>query len=470
MTRDGPWGSLREVRSSDGLEPAPRPGAARDRPICVADLVRLATGALERGVGVVWVEAELADLKRPASGHLYFQLRDRGAAVPAVMWRSDAARLRFRPESGQSLRVRGRLGIYERDGRFQLYVDFAEPAGLGAEALALQQLKEKLAAEGLFADARKRALPRLPRRIGVVTSASGAAVRDIIRAVQRRFPVPILVSDCVVQGADAPRQIANALRMIARTDVDVVIVGRGGGSGTDLAAFNDERVVRAVAACPVPVISAVGHEVDLSLCDLVADRRASTPTMAAEMAVPVLAELEDALRKEQRRLDRELALLLRGARQEIEQLDGAGRAAIDRTVARGRAALAAAERRLAAVHPRARLAAQRAAMAALEKRLQAVGPGARITRGRSQVAAIEQRLAASWARRAAAAGAQLGGLAGRLEAMSPLRVLERGYAVATRDGHVVTAAADVAVGDALEIRLARGRLAAAVTATHPEEE
>ncbi|MCA9677294.1 MAG: exodeoxyribonuclease VII large subunit, partial [Myxococcales bacterium] len=330
---------------SDGPEPAPRPGAARERPLSVGELIRLTTVALDRGVGLIWVEGELAQVSRPASGHLYFQLRDRAAGVPAVMWRSAATRLRFQLEVGMQLRVRGKPGVYERDGRFQLYVDYAEPAGLGAEALALQQLKERLAAEGLFADARKRPLPHLPRRIGVVTSATGAAVRDVIRAVQRRFPVPLLIADCVVQGADAPRQITLALRAIARTDVDVVIVGRGGGSVTDLAAFNDERVVRAVAACPVPVISAVGHEVDLSLCDLVADRRASTPTMAAEMAVPVLADLEAALRKEERRLGREVTLRLRGARQDVDHLDGRGRAGLERVIARARTQLAALERR-----------------------------------------------------------------------------------------------------------------------------
>jgi len=429
----------------------------------VGDLVRKAGFALDKQIGTVWVEGETAQVSRPVSGHVYFQLKDRAAVLPAVMWRTNAERLKFKLEAGVRVRVRGKLGIYERDGKFQLYVDFAEPAGLGAAALALQQLKERLAAEGLFADARKRPLPRLPRRIGVVTSATGAAVRDIIRAVQRRFPVPILVCDAAVQGPEAPRQLVYALRALARTDVDVIIIGRGGGSANDLAAFNHQQLVREIAACPVPVISAVGHEVDLTLCDLVADRRASTPTMAAEMAVPVLADLEADLRAVERRLQREMERVVRDARQHLDTLDAAARTRIDRLRTRAAAGLGGLERRLAVVHPRARLAAQRAALGMLERRLATRAPDRRLAAARGELGRLEQRLAASAARRLTGAGTRLGQLAGRLEAMSPLRVLDRGYAVATRDGHVLCDAADAAPGDTVEIRLARGRLRTTVT-------
>ena len=225
------------------------------------------------------------------------------------------------------MRVRGKLGVFDRDGRLQLYVDYAEPAGAGAEAAAHDELKRRLAAEGLFADARKRPLPGLPRRIGVVTSKSGAALRDIVRTIHRRFPpAHIVVADCTVQGASAPAQIVAALRAIELAAVDVVIVGRGGGATSDLAAFNDERVVRAVAACRVPVVSAVGHEVDVTLCDLVADRRASTPTAAGELVVPVQHELQAALAREEQRLRRELGLYLRAARQEVDDLIDSARA------------------------------------------------------------------------------------------------------------------------------------------------
>src|SRR6185503_7962704 len=198
------------------------------------------------------------------------------------------------------------------------YADFAEPAGAGAAALALDQLKQKLAAEGLFAPEKKRPLPRFPRRIGVVTSKNGAAVHDIIRTVQRRLPTPILIADAAVQGETAPHQIVQGMAMVVRAGVDVVIVGRGGGAVTDLTAFNHERVVRTIARCPVPVISAVGHEVDLSLADLAADARASTPTAAAELAVPDGLALAELLGKERRRLDRELRHRLDRARQDLD--------------------------------------------------------------------------------------------------------------------------------------------------------
>jgi len=441
--------------------------SARERPLAVSDLVRLAGRALDQAVGLVWVEGEVAQVARPASGHIYFVLRDKGAVLPAVMWRTQAARLRFRIDAGAHLRVRGRLAIYDRDGKMQLYVDFAEPAGLGAAALALEQLKQKLAADGLFEPARKRRLPLVPRRIGVVTSASGAAVRDIIRTVQRRFPVPILIADAVVQGPSAPAQIVHGLRMIARAGVDVVIVGRGGGSVTDLSAFNDERVVRAVAACPVPVVSAVGHEIDLTLCDLVADRRASTPTAAAELTVPVLADLAAALAKEERRLARELEAKIAAARQELDHLAEAAQHCAEKRLHQRRAGLAGLERRLAERHPQSRLAARRAELAGLERRLGARHPGPRVDAGRAALHRGEGRLGAAIRRRLDASGRGLGAVAARLDALSPLRVLERGYALATAGGHVVSDAAALAPGDAIDLRLARGEVRCTVDEVRP---
>ncbi|MEZ4365376.1 MAG: exodeoxyribonuclease VII large subunit [Kofleriaceae bacterium] len=224
-----------------GLAPPP---ASRERPLSVPDLLRRADASLARGVGVVWVEGELTEWKRPASGHAYFTLRDRDAAASMVMWRSDLARARAVPEVGQRVRVRGKLGVYPRDGRMQFYADAIELAGAGDAAAALEALRQKLLAEGLFAAARKRPLPRLPRRIGVCTSVHGAAVRDVIRTIARRYPVPILVVDCAVQGPSAPAQLVAALGRVVAHDVDVVIIGRGGSAG-DLAAFNHEHVVRA---------------------------------------------------------------------------------------------------------------------------------------------------------------------------------------------------------------------------------
>ncbi|MBE7450688.1 MAG: exodeoxyribonuclease VII large subunit [Kofleriaceae bacterium] len=286
----------------------PKP-ASRERPLTVADVVRWANHAVER-YGLLWVEGEAAEVKRPASGHVYFSLRDRGAVMPAVMWRTTAARLRFALEPGLRLRVRGKLGVFDRDGRLQLYVDFAEPAGAGAAAAALEELKRKLGAEGLFAAERKRPLPALPRRIGVVTSRTGAALRDVVRTIQRRFPpAHIVVADCMVQGPSAPGQIVSALRVIQQARVDVVILGRGGGATTDLVAFNDERVVRAVAAARAGAGGERGrHASTSSAVRPGGRRRASTPTTAAgELVVPVRDQLARLLAAEERRLRRELA-------------------------------------------------------------------------------------------------------------------------------------------------------------------
>jgi exodeoxyribonuclease VII large subunit len=416
-------------------------------------------GRVLDGLGLVWLEGEVSQVSQPASGHLYFGLRDRDAVLSAVMWGRDATRLRFRIEPGQRLRVRGRLGVYDRDGKMQLYADFAEPAGLGAEALALEQLKAKLAAEGLFAAERKRPLPRFPRRIGVVTSRSGAAVHDIIRTVQRRLPTPILIADAAVQGATAPSQIVQGMAMVVRAGVDVVIVGRGGGAVTDLTAFNHERVVRTIARCPVPVISAVGHEIDLSLADLAADARASTPTAAAELAVPDGAALFEQLRKERRRLDREVRHRLDRARQDLDHRTMALHARGERALAATRAELHALAHRLTGLHPRTRILARGADLAELTRRLTAVHPAIRLARARHELDALTARGDAAIHRRVEARRAELGRLGAQMAALSPLAVLDRGFAMAVRaDGSIARDAAQISSGERLQIRLARGTL------------
>lgn len=420
--------------ASEETSAAPAAGS-REAPLSVTQLVRRAGHAVERAFGSLWVEGEIASLSRAASGHLYFVLKDDRAEVRAVMWRSEAQRLKFRPNQGMAVRCRVRPTIYDQGGKFQLYVTAIEPSGVGADALALEELRQKLAAEGLFAAERKRILPVLPRRIGVVTSKSGAAVRDIIRATQRRFPVPILVADAAVQGEGSAAQMVRALAALSRCDVDVVIIGRGGGSASDLSAFNDEALVRAVAACPIPTISAVGHEVDVSLCDLAADHRAATPTMAGEMAVPVLADLEAQLGKEERRLRRELDVRLAAARQNVDRLLERAHGSTTRRLHQHRTQLAELRRRLDAEHPRARLAVNRGALVQLDERARS---------------AMRRRLDRS--------ASALGDLAGRLAALSPLRVLERGYALATVDAQVLVDSAQVSPGDRVDVRLARGIL------------
>jgi len=422
----------------------PRPASSRERPLGVAEVVRLAGRALD-DLGLIWLEGEVTQVTQPASGHLYFALSDRGSVLPAVMWARDLPRVKFKIQPGQRLRVRGRLGVYDRDGKMQLYADFAEPTGAGAEALALAQLKAKLLAEGLFAPERKRKLPRFPRRIGVVTSAHGAAIHDIIRTVQRRLPTPILIADAAVQGPAAPNQLVMGMAMVVRAGVDVVIVGRGGGAVTDLTAFNHERVVRTIARCPVPVISAVGHETDLSLADLAADARASTPTAAAELAVSDGAALGERIEKERRRLDRELRHRLDRARQDLDRAAEALHGRGGRTLAATRAQLLQLEHRLAGLHPRVRILARRSALGELEHRLAGAMRGA-----------LEQRRG------------ELGRIGAQLAALSPLAVLDRGYAMAQRaDRSIVRSADSVRAGDRLTLRLARGALAVTVDEVEP---
>jgi exodeoxyribonuclease VII large subunit len=419
--------------------------SSRERPFTVADVVRLAARTLD-ALGLVWLEGEVTQVTKPSSGHLYFALRDRDCVLSAVMWGRDSQRMKFRIEPGQRLRVRGRLGVYDRDGKMQLYADFAEPAGVGAESIALDQLKQKLAAEGIFAPEKKRKLPRFPRRIGVVTSKNGAAVHDIIRTVQRRLPTPILIADAAVQGETAPHQIVQGMAMVVRAGVDVVIVGRGGGAVTDLTAFNHERVVRTIARCPVPVISAVGHEVDLSLADLAADARASTPTAAAELAVPDGAALVEILRKERRRLDREIHHVLDRARQDLDRGTMSLHARGERALHATRAQLHQLHHRLAGLHPRARILAHRTAFTELDHRLD--------TAMREVIG--DRR-------------SELGRLAAQMHALSPLAVLDRGFAVVRAGDVIVRDAAQVTAGDRLRVRLARGSLEVSVEHTHDPE-
>jgi exodeoxyribonuclease VII large subunit len=445
-----------------------RPPSSRDRPLGIAEVVRFAGRALD-ALGLVWLEGEVTQASVPASGHLYFALQDRGSVLSAVMWGRDVTRLRFKIEAGQRLRVRGRLGVYDRDGKMQLYADFAEPAGAGAEALALEQLKARLAAEGMFSPERKRPLPRFPRRIGVVTSARGAAVHDIIRTIQRRMPTPILIADAAVQGPTAPHQLVMGMAMVVRAGVDVVIIGRGGGAATDLSAFNHERVVRTISRCPVPVISAVGHEVDLSLADLAADARASTPTAAAELAVADRSLLVEVLVKERRRLDREIHHHLGRARQDLDHGTIGLHARGERALAATRQQLQQLHHRLTGLHPRARIFANRSALGELEKRLASAHPGKRLVRAQRDLDDALARCHAAIQRAATGRRSALAQLGAQIAALSPLAVLDRGYAMVSATGHtIVRDAAQVAVGERVRIRLARGELAAVIVA--PDDE
>ena len=460
------------------LEPRPRSAAASDEPPrsggttgprevpSVSQLVRAAAQQLESRFGAVWVEGEVSNLRRPASGHLYFTLKDQRAQLPAVLFRSAAQRLRFAVEDGQTLRCRGRLTIYPQQGRFQLTCEHAEPTGVGALQLAFEQLKRKLAAEGLFDERHKRPLPRFPRAIALVTSRSGAALRDILRVLQRRYPLRVVLVPTVVQGPDAAPEIVEGLRRADRLGVDLIIVGRGGGSLEDLWAFNNEGVARAIHSARTPVIAAVGHEVDVTITDLVADRRAPTPSAAAELAVPVRDEVAEMLAMLTQRLGRGVrrqvaihALELERQRRRL----GSPRSLVDR----GRMQLDDAQQRLSVVVTRA-LAVRRRDLDQLRVRLNAQRPAAQLARDRARLDASLERLAEAMRRQLDRRAARVARLAGQLDALSPLAVLGRGYSLAhAADGALLRDASQVAVGDGVELRLARGRLGCRVDRVEP---
>src|SRR5512145_792309 len=262
------------------------------RPMSVGELTRALRAAIEPKFRDVWVSGEVGNLRRQGSGHVYFTLKDAEAVLPCALWASQARRVRFDLTEGLEVVARGFVEIYPPHGKYQLIVQEVEPRGAGAQALLLQQLKERLQADGLLDPARKRRLPFLPRRVGVATSPTGAALRDFLRVLHGRFrSLPVLVAPCRVQGEGAAATVISAVRALCRAEVDVIVVTRGGGSQEELSAFDDERLARAIAACPVPVVSAVGHEVDVTVADLVADVRAATPTHAAQLVVPVRDEL-----------------------------------------------------------------------------------------------------------------------------------------------------------------------------------
>lgn len=388
-------------------------GAASRVPVLsVSDLTRLLRASLEAAYAEVWVAGEISNFRTPGSGHFYFCLKDRRSQIAAVMFRSAQRYLPFKPQDGLQVIAHGRISVYEARGDLQLYVDTLEPLGLGGVQLALEQLKQRLATEGLFDAARKRPLPVWPRAVGVVTAFTGAAIHDIVTTLRARMPaVRIIVRAVRVQGRYAGADIAAALTELATVSaVDVVIVGRGGGSMEDLWAFNEERVARAIVASPVPVVSAVGHEIDITLADLAADCRAATPTAAAALVVPDCAVLQHRVAVRHAALAAALRAQLRRKRERV-------------------AALARHVR-----DPRRQLIAQRERVGQLGERARRAVVGAmRMTRAR------------------------LAGAGERLHALSPLAVLDRGYAIARRDdGTVVRASAEVAVGESLDLTFRAG--------------
>ena len=519
------WSSTTEVVRID--TPAPPPVVRPERVVLsVTQLTQAVKGVLAEGFRRVLVRGEVSNFRGlHASGHLFFKLKDAGASIDVKIWASVVQRLRFRLEEGMEVVAEGNLDVYEKAGQYNLIVQRIEPSGAGALAIAFAQLRDRLTAEGLMGEQRlrpPRLLPFLPRRIGIVTSRSGAALHDFLRVLHRRNPrLSVLLCHARVQGPGAADEVVRAVQRLARTDVDVIVVTRGGGSVEDLWTFNEEAVARAIAASPVPVVSAVGHEVDFTIADFVADVRAPTPSAAAELLAPELEALLDDLRTTRTRLRqavgsavaqarermRQRERRLRDPRQEvtrhrhglIEQERALGRLWTERhrgervrlmelrgrlerfrpeaLLGERRARVERLRWRLAEVQ-RARLSMEAAALVSIRQRLERRAPDGDLARARTCLAALTARLRQhgelrvstarvpvheARARLGRAMRARLldakGGIqmqAGRLDGLSPLRVMARGYAVVYRadDGHLVRRAGDVQVGAAVRLRWA----------------
>lgn len=441
--------------------------AALEEVIGVAELDRRLKRAVESVTGREWVEGEIASLKLAPSGHAYFTLKDEreDAVIECVMYRMNAQRARRHLADGARVQLFGRATLWAPRGRLQLVAEALRPAGRGALLEALEKLKARLAEEGLFSPERKRPLPAEPRVVGVVTSAAGAAFHDIRSVAFRRGGARLVLCPALVQGDGAPDSIVRALDLLERyPGLDVLIVGRGGGSGEDLMAFNDERVVRRIAATRVPVVSAVGHEVDVTLADLAADLRAATPSQAAELVVPDAASRRLLLARQEKHLLHAAQARLLEARARVERLRG--RLGDPRfVIAERQQGLDELRARLERAHARS-MQKRRGALEAAHRRLLARHPRAVLARAEARLAPLFARLEASTTAKLARSRAELGELCARLSALSPLAVLSRGYAIATRaDGRAIVAAGEVKSGDAISIRVHQGRIGARVTDT-----
>ena len=375
----------------------------------------------------VSVKGEISNFKRNASGHLYFSLKDENATVSAVMFKGAAMRLAFLPKDGMKVTVYGRVSLYEKSGQYQIYVETMMADGIGELAIAFERLKNKLEAEGLFAVERKKPIPKMPRRVGIITSPTGAAVRDMINVSGRRYPLAdILLFPAAVQGAEAPPQLTMGIEYFNAADsVDVIIIGRGGGSIEDLWAFNEEGLVRAIAASKIPVISAVGHETDFTLCDFVADRRAPTPSAAAELAVPDITVIENYLVNAKRRIDKVIDTKLSQSKDTVSRL---------------------------------------------EKVISLNSPTSRLDNSKMSLLHLETRLETAALARISGRAAVLGELSAKLAGMNPLSVLSRGYGmVEGENGEVISSVKNVTTTQNVRVRMSDGSIGATVTDVSPNK-
>ncbi|GAB2794039.1 exodeoxyribonuclease VII large subunit [Dyella kyungheensis] len=426
-----------------------------------SSLNRLVRDLLEDALPLIWIEGELSNVARPASGHIYFTLKDASAQVRCAMFRPKSGWLKFKPADGMHVLVRARVGLYEPRGEFQLVAEHMEPAGEGALQREFEQLKARLDAEGLFDPARKRALPRYARRIGVITSATGAAVRDVLSVMSRRWPLAdVEVLPVPVQGREAPPAIVQMLRKASASGrYDVLLLTRGGGSLEDLWAFNDERVARAIHASAVPVVSAVGHEIDFSIADFVADLRAPTPSAAAELLVPDAFALRRHLQQLQQRLATLEQRRLQARIQRVDHLLARLQAQRPQArLARDRERLVHLQRRLHGVQ-REQSQRRHNALERVHARLLAQHPRLRLMLLQRRLGELRQRLLSSIERKLERDRANLRQNGRALHAISPLATLERGYSIIfDANGKVVRSSQGIGEGTPLRARLADGEL------------
>ncbi len=397
--------------------------------VSVSDITRYLRQLMESDEVLqdVWVEGEISNLARPVSGHIYFSIKDQSASLKCVIWKSAALRIKVALQNGMAVEAHGYISVYEPAGQYQLYVDSVRPAGEGFLYQEFLRLKARLEEEGLFAPERKRSIPARPRRIGIVTSATGAALQDMLNTLRKRYPlVEVVLAPAAVQGAEAPAELVAALRALNRLgNIDVILIGRGGGSLEDLWAFNDERVVRAVAAARVPVIAGVGHETDFTLTDFAADLRAPTPTGAAVQATPDIADLKFELLTAQNRLASAL---------------------------------------------QDRLSYEQSALEMHLQRLQGVSPLRGILNDRQRLDELALRLGRGLGHSLSLRRARLTGAEERLRSLNPLAVLQRGYAVVRgADGKVVTHVNQVAAGQDLNVRVSDGEFDTRVIGAHKND-
>jgi exodeoxyribonuclease VII large subunit len=432
----------------------------------VSELNAAIRGILDREFPDVWVGGEISGTKLATSGHYYFTLKERDAQLRCVCFRSTHRYLKFKPQDGVAVVARGRIDVFEARGEYQLLVEFLEPQGHGALQFAFEQLKKKLAAEGLFDPARKRPLPRFPRRIGIVTSPRGAVLSDMLQILERRFPgLHVRLFPATVQGEGSIEEVCRGIEYFSRTPwAELVIVARGGGSLEDLWTFNEEAVARVLAACSVPVVSAIGHETDVTIADFVADLRAPTPSAAAELVVRTREELLGSIETSRRHLSQAARYHLAMARRQVD-LQGIQRAVtvFHRAVGRRLQRVDEEEYRLRE-RIRAIVETGYRAQRAVELRLGRYDPRPRLALDQRRLeaarATMEQELRLDLARRSG----RLQELSAKLSQLSPLRILERGYAIVTKEsGEIISNSHDAPPGSALHVRLATGTLDATVT-------